>query len=126
MPNSWDRTADYLVDRRRLRRKVSFWRIGAFLALAIAVGAVGWRFAGPASVPAYQAHVARVTIAGVITGDAATLRMLDDLAKSEAQAVILSIESPGGTTTGAERLYESIRRVAEKKDRKSTRLNSSH
>ena len=41
--------------------------------------------------------------------------MLDDLAKSEAQAVLLSIESPGGTTTGAERLYEGIRRVAEKK-----------
>jgi protease-4 len=110
-----ERNADYLTDRRQLSRKLSFWRIGAFAALIVAAFAVGWRTIGGNAASRYQAHVARVTISGVITGETATLRMLDDLAKSEAQAVILSIESPGGTTTGAVRLYEAIRRVADKK-----------
>ncbi len=39
-------TADEIVDRRRLRRKLSFWRVIAFLAVAIIArrrhrGAVG-------------------------------------------------------------------------------------
>ena len=39
-------------------------------------------------------------------------RIADD---SSAKAVILSIDSPGGTTTGAEALYEAVRALAEKK-----------
>ena len=111
-----DPGADHLIDRRILRRKVSFWRIGAFLALAIAVIAIGWRVAGPRNPSGFQTHVARISINGVITGDRETLKLFEDVAKaSSAAALVVSIESPGGTTTGAERLYDAIRRVAEKK-----------
>jgi len=41
--------------------------------------------------------------------------MLDDIAKSGAKAVIISIDSPGGTVAGSEALYDGIRRLAEKK-----------
>ncbi len=112
-PPDWN--ADYLTDRRRLRRKLSFWRAGAALALIAAVGALTWRLSGPGVSGAYQQHVARIAIEGVITGDRETLKLLEDVAKSPASALILSIESPGGTTTGAERLYDAIRKVAEKK-----------
>ena len=111
-----DPGADHLIDRRILRRKVSFWRIGTFLALAIAVIAIGWRLAGPRNPVGFQSHVARISINGVITGDRETLKLFEDVAKaSSAAALVVSIESPGGTTTGAERLYDAIRRVAEKK-----------
>ena len=115
MPSSHDWNADYLADRRRLRRKLSFWRVGAVLALVLAVAAATWRFVGPGNVGAFQSHIARVSIEGVITGDRATIQMIEDVAKSKASALVISIESPGGTTTGAERLYEAIRRVADKK-----------
>ena len=110
-----DSNADYLVDRRRLSRKVSFWRIAAFACLIITAAALTWRLVGSGNPGNLQAHIARITIDGIITGDRETLKIFDDVAKSRAEAVILTIESPGGTTTGAERLYDHIRALAGKK-----------
>ena len=59
-----------------------------------------------------SAHIAKLRISGVITGDAATLDALRDIGKSQASAVILDIDSPGGGTTGSEEIYEAIRHVA--------------
>ena len=106
-------TADYLVDRRRLRRQVGFWRIAAFLVAALAVVAVGLRWYGPAGLG--QAHIARLTISGMITGDEATLKLIRQVADSKAAAAIVMINSPGGTTEGSEVLYDELRRLAEKK-----------
>jgi len=110
-----EQTADYLLDRRKLRRKLSFWRVAAFTFLVVAAGAITWRLTGGSGPSTLQSHIARITIDGIITGDRDTLKLIDDVAKSHAAAVILSIESPGGTTTGAERLYEHIRKLSEKK-----------
>ena len=38
--------ADQIVDRRRLRRKLSFWRVAAFVLLALAVIAAIGTFGG--------------------------------------------------------------------------------
>ncbi len=107
-------TADYLVDRRRLRRKVTFWRIAAIL---VAVGAiVGFAVEGRTRLANdLTPHIARVRIGGLITGDEETLRLLRQVASSRASALILQIESPGGTTVGSERVYDEIRKVAAKK-----------
>jgi protease-4 len=102
-------TADYLLDRRRLSRQVTTWRAIAFGVAALAVIGLGWRFAGSG---ADTAHIAKLRISGVITGDKATLDALSDIAKSRARAVILDIDSPGGGTTGSEEIYDAIRRVA--------------
>ena len=106
--------ADYFIDRRSLRRKVTFWRVAAVLAALIAIGAVGWRIAG-AGTSSISPHIARLSIEGVITGDKDTVKLIRDIGKSRAAAMIVSIESPGGTTTGAERIYDEIRLVAAKK-----------
>ncbi len=106
-------TADYLVDRRRLRRQVIFWRVAAFAIAALAIIAVGARFA--ASSGFGQAHIARVSISGLITGDAETVKMFRAVADSKAVAAVLTINSPGGTTEGSEVLFEEIRRLAAKK-----------
>jgi len=58
-------------------------------------------------------HVAKLKLTGLITGDDSTLEALRKIGKSSARAVILDIDSPGGTTEGSERLYEEIRRVAQ-------------
>ena len=106
--------ADYIVDRRRLRRQVTFWRSVAFLVVALAIVGVAYRFSGAAGAP-YQAHIARLAISGIITGDDATLKTIRDIADSKAAAVVLTIESPGGTPTGAELLFNELRRLAAKK-----------
>ena len=108
-------SSDQLVDRRRLQRRVSFWRVAAFLALAVAVVVIGWRLSGRGGPSTVLPHIARLSIDGVITGDRETIKLVHDIEVSNAAAMIVSIESPGGTTTGAERLYDAIRRVAAKK-----------
>ncbi|MFO1136929.1 MAG: signal peptide peptidase SppA [Rhodoblastus sp.] len=104
---------DYLVERRLLTRKLSFWRIAAFGALIVAVLVAGWRLAGDRS--HIGAHIARVTIKGVIGDDRDLLKLVRDVAASSAGAAIVSIDSPGGTTTGAEALYDELRQLAAKK-----------
>src|SRR5579863_4039447 len=105
--------ADYLVDRRRLRRQVTFWRAAAFIVLALAIIGLGLRYAG--SISKHERHIARLAISGLITGDDATLKTIRDLGDSNAEAVLLRIESPGGTTTGAEKVFHELRRLAAKK-----------
>lgn len=105
-------TADYLIDRRRLRRQVVFWRVAAFVVAGLAIIALAARYQG---LGAAQAHIARVSISGLITGDEKTLKLLRDVRESKASAAILTIDSPGGTTEGSEVLYDEIRRLASKK-----------
>jgi protease-4 len=57
-----------------------------------------------------------VTVEGVITDDPARDALLADLAeRGNVHAVILRINSPGGTTAGSEALYEGVRRIAAEK-----------
>jgi protease-4 len=106
---------DYIVDRRNLRRKLSFWRILALGAFVVAVIVVGLRLTGGTPGTRLIPHIARLSIQGLITGDKDTLKLVDEIGNSHASAVLIEIESPGGTTTGAERLYDSLRRLAQKK-----------
>lgn len=108
---------DYLIDRRRLRRKLSLWRVLAIAAAGAAALAVVARFGDGALSPAAKLtpHIARISIGGIITGDKATLDLVKSLGDSHASAVLVSIDSPGGTTTGAEKLHDELRRLAEKK-----------
>ncbi len=108
--------ADFLVDRRLLRRKLTFWRVALFALLAALLIGVGVHYAGGDGAPGGGRHIARLAIEGVITGDKDTLKLIKDIGESRsAEALIVTIESPGGTTTGAEKLYKELRLVAEKK-----------
>ena len=104
---------EYLAERRLLTRKLSFWRFAGIGALIVAVAVAGWRLSGDRSHAG--PHIARLTITGVIKDDREMLKLVRDVTASSASAAILSIDSPGGTTTGAEALYEELRRLAEKK-----------
>jgi protease-4 len=107
-------SADYIVDRRRLRRQLTFWRVAAFVVAAIAIIAVLVRFSGLAA-GHNEPHIARLAIRGLITGDDETLKLIRQIGDSKAAAVVLSVDSPGGTTTGSEMLYDELRRLDAKK-----------
>ena len=106
--------ADQIVDRRHLRRKVTFWRVAAIVLALVAL------FAGLSATTGLldqrTAHVARVTLPSVITDSREHIRLLRRVADSSAaRAVIIAIDSPGGTTAGSEAIHEEIRKVAEEK-----------
>jgi len=106
--------ADQIVERRRLRRKVTFWRTLGVLAVVAAAAVVAALFASD-TVPASSPHIARVVIGGVIRNDAERVELLEAIGRSPARAVIVSIDSPGGTVTGAEQLYDALRRLSARK-----------
>ncbi len=103
-----------IADRRRLRRKVGFWRVVAVaLLLALALAFYGFLFADNAN---RRPHVAHVTISGLITDDTELLERLDKIKDEDAvKALVVSISSPGGTTYGGERIFKAIRAIAAKK-----------
>jgi len=106
----------HTMERRRLRRRVTIWRTLAFVAIIGALVFVGLRTAGVGQSGSSTGYIARVAIDGVITEDREQLKLLQRLRKNEGvKAVILAINSPGGTTTGGEALYEEIRLLADAK-----------
>lgn len=54
-------------------------------------------------------------IDGLIRSDSDRTRALERLANSQAAAVIVHVNSPGGTTAGSEQLYDSLTRLKAKK-----------
>ncbi len=104
--------ADWLVDRRRLKRRLRWWQVAAIAAVLLAVLAAVGRFAAVFE----RAHVARVDVAGIIVEDDERDRALADLADdASVKALLVRIDSPGGTVVGGETLYRRLRQVAEHK-----------
>jgi len=63
-----------------------------------------------------QDHVAKIVIGGLILDDPARDEALKEVADDDnAKALLVKIDSPGGTYVGGEALYESLRQVGEKK-----------
>jgi protease IV len=113
---------DHIVERRRMRRKLTFWRAFAVLLAILGVIAVAGVLRGGSDdgigslTRPLTPQISRVTIQGLIRGDRERTEALEKLADSSAtRAVIIHIDSPGGTTAGSEELYTALRRVAERK-----------
>jgi protease-4 len=108
--------AETVIERRRLRRRLTAWRLAAVVLAVFVIALVmagNQQLAGSGS---FLPHIARVSVSGLITDDQKMLELLDKVGKSsQVRAVILDINSPGGTTTGGEAMYDAIRRLAEKK-----------
>jgi protease-4 len=108
--------SDVIVDRRRIRRKLTFWRVTAVLVAIAAIVTVGV-IAAPATRAKLTASgsIARVNIDGLIRSDRERVEALERLEKSSVAAVIVHINSPGGTTAGSEQLYDALTRLKAKK-----------
>jgi protease-4 len=108
--------ADLIVDRRRMRRKLTFWRVVAIGVIVLAVAGVAALGSNRAGFTGVRPYIARVTIEGLIRGDRDRVEAIDRLTRSSlARAVIVHVDSPGGTTAGSEQLYDSLSRLRDKK-----------
>ncbi len=101
---------DALLLRRRLTRRLAVWRIVAVVALA----GLGLALYGVAEAPeAGGDRVARLDVDGVIVDDRWRIATLDALADDEhVKALLVHIDSPGGSVVGGETLFAALRRVA--------------
>jgi protease IV len=103
---------DTLVDRRRLKRQVSGWRLAAMVAavaaIAAGIGRLGLLEGGE--------HVAVLAVSGLIIDDTDRNRALKQVSDDDsAKAVLVRIDSPGGTVVGGESLFRQLRSIAAKK-----------
>jgi len=106
-PNAHQITAAARLQRSRRR-----WRVVALLLAIIAVLALAGRFA--ASIGGDQ--IARISITGTISSDRDRAELLKKLADNDnIKAVIVDINSPGGTTAGGEELFEGLGALRAKK-----------
>jgi len=108
--------SDVIVDRRRMRRKLTFWRVSAAVVAIAAIAAVSI-VVSPRGRSTFTTagSIARVNIEGLIRSDRERVEALERLENSNAAAVIVHINSPGGTTAGSEELYDSLTRLKAKK-----------
>jgi protease-4 len=104
--------SDILVDRRRLKRGLNLWRAGAILAVLALIFVVG----GRAGSWRGEDHIARLPIDGIIMNDRDRLDAIEELAEDErVKALIVWIDSPGGTVVGGEGIYRALRALAARK-----------
>src|SRR5882757_6745614 len=108
--------SDVIVDRRRMRRKLTFWRVAAVLVAIAAIVTVGvLATPGGRQALTVSGSIARVNIDGLIRSDRDRAEALERLEKSSVAAVIVHINSPGGTTAGSEQLSDALVRLKAKK-----------
>lgn len=102
---------DLLLDRRRLKRRLVFWRTFSVFALLavvlVALNGAGW---------VGRTHLARLSVSGLITEDRKLTEAIDKLADDKQVAgLIVFVDSPGGSVAGGESLHDAIARVAARK-----------
>ena len=107
--------ADAIVDRRRMRRKLTFWRVSAVVIALLAIIGTAFVLVPGSRLMPQGAYIARIQVQGLIRGNQDRVEALARLGKSRARAVIVHIDSPGGTTAGSEQLYNALRELQSKK-----------
>jgi protease-4 len=107
--------ADAIVDRRRMRRKLTFWRVSALVIALLAIIGTAFVLVPGSRLMPQGAYIARIQVQGLIRGNQDRVEAIARLGRSRARAVIVHIDSPGGTTAGSEQLYNALRELQSKK-----------
>jgi protease-4 len=106
--------SDNLLDRIKLKKTIYLWRNLAILAFTAFLAVL--LFKAVAEVDATGEHIARVSIDGVIFEDNNRNKVLKKLKDNKnVKAVVVYIDSPGGTIVGGEDLYNYITQIGKVK-----------
>ncbi len=101
-----------ILDRRKLKRSRALWRGIAVTAVGLVLIMALGRLDGLSG----QAHIATVGVTKIIVDDRDRLKLLQSIAEDpDVKALIVTINSPGGTVVGGESLYHALREVAKQK-----------
>lgn len=106
--------ADTLLDRLYLKSQITKWRVIALLFAVAALIVMTEKF-NPRS-PIEKDFIARINIQGFIGDDKKLYELIDDVADNpKAKAVIVWLDTPGGSAVGGEEIFLHLRALAKKK-----------
>ncbi len=106
---------DTLIDRLYLKGQIRKWRFLAVIFAVVALLAVV-KHNNKAHSPLENDYIARVTLDGVIGDDQKIYDLITQVADDKkARAVIVSLDTPGGSAVGGEEIYLRLRKLSEKK-----------
>ncbi|MEE2694210.1 MAG: signal peptide peptidase SppA [Pseudomonadota bacterium] len=104
--------SDLVVEQRRLRRNMFVWRAISAFAILLFVGAL----LGKGGMLDRGTYVGLLTVEGVIVEDRTRARAINALLKDpDLAALIIYVNSPGGSSAASESLYRSLRGLADEK-----------
>ena len=106
---------DTVIERRRLRRRLTVWRGLAIAGIVVALFALG-ASGDHLSDQFGNKQIARVAVEGTILESRDQLELLKRIGDAKyVKAVLVFVNSPGGTTTGGEALFSALRELSKKK-----------
>ncbi len=106
--------ADSLIDRLYLKGQINKWRALAII-FAVLVLLISVRHSATGKIMDSD-YIARFTISGVIGDDQKTYDLISSLEEDKKiKAVIVWLDTPGGSAVGGEEIYLRLRKLSEKK-----------
>jgi protease-4 len=108
---------EQIIDRYKLKSQISSWRLIALIILALLLWTMfdGRKSTGQNKVYGRQ-YIGRVFINGVILDEFERVESLKKIANDkDVKALIVHINSPGGSFVGGQNLYYALKKVATKK-----------
>lgn len=111
---------DYLLERNYHKNQIRKWKLAALLLVFIIIVLLNtnslWKMHTNSSLPQMSTndYIASVKIEGVIYSN--NQKIIDHLAhvkdNAKAKALLLYIDSPGGTVVGSEKIYKMVRQIS--------------
>lgn len=106
---------DVLAERARLKKESRRWRVLAFAALFGGLLLFGLVESQDLTRPS-NGYIARIKIEGFIGDDIKRDKMLEELTENDnVKAVLIRMDSPGGTALGGEELHRQLLDLSSKK-----------
>jgi len=107
-------SADTLLDRMYLKSQITRWRIAAIVLFVLALTAL---FAPSHKNSAIgNPYIARITVDSIILDNPDMYKLLDEVGDDKrVKAVIVWLDTPGGSAVGGEETYLRIKELAKRK-----------
>lgn len=112
---------DYFIERKKLKQKITYFKIASVVLVASMLSLGKFVLSNQTNfnkIPFLRpsAYVGAVYIDGVIMEDKDKEKVLEEIAEDKKiKALIVHINSPGGSVAGSEQLYKALRLIAKEK-----------
>jgi protease-4 len=104
---------DILIDRMNLKRRITKWQFIAFLLVIVVLLALAGNSIDNRGGANCEDYIARIEIDGVIAEDNYRDEVIADILEDKnVKALIVEVNSPGGTTVGGEELYQQFKEIS--------------